>query len=156
MRTWVGVLSALGLLTGGVASAAGQAENLAFVDATATQVAVDQASVALAGVLSYEYRKLDENAQLATDKGTERYVRQHTELINKSRATANRQRHTVVTKVVALGVRDLKPDTARLVAFLDQTTTRGDTNKAATTGYAAVVDLRLVDGHWRLDSVSPT
>jgi Mce-associated membrane protein len=138
------------------ASAAGLADNLAFLDAPRTQSAVDQATSALTTVLSYEYRTLDANAELAKQKGTDQYVQQHTELLNKARATATKQKQTVATKVVGVGVRDLTEGSARLLVFLDQTTTRGDTNKAATVGFAAVVDLKLLDGQWKLDSVSST
>ncbi len=148
------MLAALALLTTGTASATRQPDNLAFVDPALTQSAIDQASGALAAVLSYDYRKLDENAQLATEKGTEQYVRQHTDQVNKARANLTKQKHVVATKVVGVGVRDLRAETARLVMFMDQTVTRGDTNKSATTGFAAVVDLKLVEQVWRLDSMT--
>ncbi len=147
-------LAALALLATGTASATRQPDNLAFVDPALTQSAIDQASSSLAAVLSYEYRKLDENAQLAKEKGTEQYVRQHTDLVNKARANLTRQKQVVATKVVGVGVRDLRAETARLVVFVDQTITRGDTNKSTTSGFAAVVDLKLVEQVWRLDSMT--
>jgi Mce-associated membrane protein len=56
----------------------------------------------------------------------------------------------LTTRVVRLGVTSLTGDTARLVAFLDQTTTRR--GKAAATPAAAqlVVTARLTGGHWRI------
>ena len=142
------------LAAGGTASAARQADNLAFVDAAKTQTAADQGSAALAAVLSYDYRKLADNAEAARAKGTDAYVGQHTELLNKLKPVATKQKQAATTKVVAVGVRELHADTAKLVIFYDQTVTRGDTNKTATVGLAAVVDLRLVGGLWKLDSVN--
>jgi Mce-associated membrane protein len=153
-RTWAGVLAVLALFAGGTASAARQTDNLAFVDPAKTQTAVDQGSAALAAVLSYDYRKLDESIQLAKEKGTDAYVGQHTELINTLRPVATKQKQSATTKVVGTGVRELRPDTAKLVIFYDQTVTRGDTNKTAKVGLTAVVDLRLVGELWKLDNMN--
>ena len=149
----VGAAVALALLTGGTASAA-QPDNLAFLDAAQTQSVIDQAGAMLVAVLSYDYRRLDENAQLAKEKGTDAYVAQHTDMLNKVRTTASRQKQLVTTTVAAAGVRDLRADTAKLVVFLDQATNRGDTNKTTTAGATVVVDLRLVGTQWKLDGVS--
>lgn len=150
------VVAGLTVLGAGAASAASAADNLAFLDVALTQSAIDQASSALTSVLSYEYRALDANVELAKQKSTDQYIRQHTDALNKNRATVTRQKQTVATKVVGIGVKDLSPNSARLLVFLDQTTTRGDTNKAATVGIAAVVGIKLLDGQWKLDSVSNT
>jgi Mce-associated membrane protein len=150
-RTCAIVLAALALLAGGAASAA-QPDNVAFVDTALTQSVIDQTGAMLTAVLSYDYRELDQNAQLAKDKGTEQYLKQHTELINKTRQNATKQKQVVETKVVGVGVRELRPQSAKLLVFLDQTTTRGDTNKASTAGFAATVDLKLVERLWKLDS----
>jgi Mce-associated membrane protein len=152
-RTWVSTAAVLTILAGGTASAA-EPDNLAFVDQTQTQSVIDQASAMLVAVLSYDYRRLDENAQLAKEKGTDAYVGQHTDMLNKARTTATRQKQLVTTTVAGAGVRDLRADTARLVVFLDQATNRGDTNRTATAGFTAVVDLRRVGTQWKLDGVS--
>ena len=154
-RTCAGVLAGL-LFLAGIPASAAQQDNLAFVDVAQTQSAVDAANLGLAAVLSYEYRTLDQNAQIAQDRGTANYVAQRAGEMAKARNTIMRQHQTVTTKVVASGVRDLRAATARLVVFLDQTTTRGDTSRTVVTGYAAVVELRLVGGHWKLESVSST
>jgi Mce-associated membrane protein len=153
-RTWAAALAVLALAAGGTASAAGQTDNLAFVDPAKTQTAVDQASAALTAVLTYDYRKLDDNAQLAKNMGTEAYVGQHTELLNRLKPIATKQKQAATTKVVGTGVRELRTDTAKLLIYYDQTVTRGDTNRTATVGLAAVVDLRLVGGQWKLDGVN--
>ncbi|HEV2782312.1 MAG TPA: hypothetical protein VGX25_23215 [Actinophytocola sp.] len=153
-RTLTGALAAFVLLTGGSASAERQPDNLAFVDAAETASAVATASSALSEVLSYHHEKLDENAELVKANGTERYVAAHTEQLDQVRTTITRQQQEVVTTVVGVGVRDLRADTARLLVFLDQKTTRGDNNRTTVAGSAVVVELRLVDKAWKLDSVS--
>lgn len=153
-RILASVLAVFVLLTGVSTSSAAQPENLAFVDVDKTNAAVFTTGGALAEVLSYEYRRLAENAQRAQARGTRRYVAQHTERMDQVRATVTRQRQAVTTKVVATGVRELRADTARLVVFLDQSVTRGDTDKTTVTGSVAVVDLALVDGQWKLDTIS--
>src|SRR5262249_21322723 len=119
-----------------------------------TQSAIDQGSDSLAAVLTYDYRKLDQNASLAKEKGTEQYVRQHTDLVNKGKATLTKQKQTVATKVVAVGVRQLGTESAELVIFRDRTLPGGHTNKATPPGLPAAVDLKLVDRLWRLDSLT--
>jgi Mce-associated membrane protein len=152
-RAWVGALAVLGLLAAGTAGAA-QQDNQAFVDAAATQTVLDQASSAIASVFSYDYRKLDDGLQLAKSRGTDAYVAQYTDLLNKLRPTATKQKQSATTKVVGAGVRELHADSAKLVVFYDQTITRGDTNKTATAGLAAEVVLKLVAGVWKLDSMN--
>jgi len=154
-RIAAGIVAGLTVLGAASASAAAE-DNLAFVDPTRTQSAIDQASNALTSVLSYEYRTLDANIEQARQKGTEQYARAHTDIVNKNRATATKQKQTVAVKVVGVGVKTLNPNSAQLLVFLDQTTTRGDTNKSATVGIAAIVEVRLLDGQWKLDSVSNT
>jgi Mce-associated membrane protein len=145
-------LVVLVLVTGGTASAA-QPDNLAFVDPAKTQTAVDQASAALTAVLSYDYRKLDDNSQVAQDRGTPDFASKHGDAMDKLRGTATKQKQVVTAKVVAVGVRELHLDAATLVVFFDLTTARGDTNKSSTEGRAAQVGLKLVGGQWRLDVV---
>jgi Mce-associated membrane protein len=153
-RVLASVLAAFSLLIGVSAGSASQQENLAFVDADKTRAAVEAAGAALSEVLSYEYRKLEENARSAAACGTQRYVAQHTERMNQARTTITRQRHAVTTRVAAIGVRELSAGTARLVVFLDQSLTRGDAGKTAVTGSTAVVELAIADGEWKLDSIS--
>jgi Mce-associated membrane protein len=153
-RTLTGALAAFVLLTGGSASAERQPDNLAFVDAAETASAVATATSALAEVLSYHYQKLDENAELVKANSTEKFVAAHTEQVDQARGTINRQELEVVTAVVGVGVRDLRADTARLLVFLDQKTTRGDNDRTTVAGSAVVVELRLVDKVWKLDNVS--
>jgi Mce-associated membrane protein len=151
-RTCAIVLAALALLAGGTASAARQQDNLAFADNALTQLVIDQTGVLLTAVLSYDYRELDQNLQLAKDKSTEQYVRQHTELINKTRSNATKQKQIVETKVVGIGMRELHTESAKLLVFLDQITTRGDISKVSTTGFTALVDMKLIDKLWKLDN----
>jgi Mce-associated membrane protein len=155
-RTLTTVLVTLPLLVGAAASVARQPDNLAFVDLASTRSAADQGGGALAAVLSYDYRKLDDTIALAKQKGTDAYLAQHTDELNKARATATKQRQVVASKVAGVGVRDLRAETAKLVVFLDQTVTRGDTNRTSTVGLTYVVDLRLVGGEWKLDNVAST
>jgi Mce-associated membrane protein len=153
-RILASLLAVFAPLTGVSTSSAAQPENLAFIDVDKTNSAVFATGGALAEVLNYDYRRLAENAQHAQARGTPRYVAQHTERMEAVRSTVTRQRQTVATRVVAMGVRDLRADTARLVVFLDQRVTRGDTDKTTLAGSAAVVDLALVDGQWKLDAIS--
>jgi Mce-associated membrane protein len=147
-------LVTVALLAGGTASAASQNENLAFVDAALTQTVLAAANSALPAVLSYDYRKLDDTAQRARERGTEAYVARHAQQLEAARATAVRQRHEVLTTVAGVGIRELQARTAKLLVFLDQKTTRGDTNRTAVTASTVLADFRLVDGQWRIDTVS--
>lgn len=151
-RTCAIVLAALALLVGGTASAARQQDNLAFADNALTQLVIDQTGVLLTAVLSYDYRELDQNMQLAKDKSTEQYARRHTELINNTRSNATKQKQIVETKVVGIGMRELHTESAKLLVFLDQTTTRGDISKVSITGFTAMIDMKLVDKLWKLDN----
>jgi Mce-associated membrane protein len=153
-RTWAGVLALLGLLGAVPASAARQGDNHAFVDPAGTQAVVRAATDALGAVLTYDYRRLDDCIQAARANGTDAYAGRWTDQIDKLRTTATRQKQAVSTKVVGVGVRELHADTGQLVVFLDQTTTRGDTNRTATAGIAAVVDLKMIGGQWKLDNVN--
>jgi len=156
-QTFAIILVALPLLAGAATGVSRQQpDNLAFVDLAATQRVVDQASAALTAVFNYDYRTLDASLTAAKQKGTEDYAARHAEDLNKLRATATKQKQTIATKVVGVGVHDLRAQTAALVVFLDQTTTRGDQNRSTTAGLTAVVDLTLAGGEWKLDHVALT
>lgn len=146
-------LAAFALLMGGTASAAEQDANLAFVDSQGTREVVEAARSALPTALSYSYDKLDGVTRVAAEVGTRQFADLQADYIAQIRATVTRQRLGVRTEVVEVGVQDLGPDSGRLLVFLEQVSTRGDVNRTSTQGIAAAVELRKVDGQWRLDRV---
>ncbi|MEU6477721.1 hypothetical protein ABZ858_12660 [Streptomyces sp. NPDC047017] len=125
------------------------AENRALTDNTATTRVAGDVGNDLARVFSYTPDGLDAGERSARSVLTGRAARQYTELVGRIRAEVVRQRVTLSTQAVRVGVIELHGDTARLLVFLDQTSRRG---KAAATTAAAQLTVTAQQEHdqWRI------
>lgn len=137
------------------ASAGQDPSNLAFVDAVGTQQVIDWARRTVGRALTYEYRNLDDLQRFVADVGTTAYIARQEAQLDQTRTTLTRQKVVVTVRVVGVGVRDLRADQAQLLVYWDQTRTRGDVDQTETTGSASIVEVRMVDGKWKLDGVTP-
>jgi len=137
------------------ASAAQDPSNLAFVDAVGTQQIIDWVRRTVGRALTYEYRHLDDLERFVADVGTTAYIGRQDAHLDDDRTTLTRQKIVVTARVVGVGVRDLRADRAQLLVYWDQTRTRGDVDRTETTGSASIVEIRMVDGTWKLDGLTP-
>ncbi|NGO67731.1 hypothetical protein [Streptomyces boncukensis] len=129
------------------------AENRALTDAEATDRAVGDVSNTLAKIFSYGPDSLDATRQDAKSALGGRAAKEYATLFAQVRERVRRQRLTLTTTVVRVGVRSLHDGTAQLLAFLDQTAAR-DGKKPSTTAAQLSMTAELDGGTWRITRIT--
>jgi Mce-associated membrane protein len=110
----------------------------------------------VATLLSYDYRTIstavDERAALVTGDFKSDYA----DLVNDQVAPAARKRKVVTrTDVVTAAVVSADTDQARLLLFLNQVSATKQSKVPLLTGSRVRVEMRKVDGTWRVADVTP-
>jgi Mce-associated membrane protein len=134
---------------------AGPLANRALVDRTATADVISQVDNALNHVLSYSYRN-----PAPTDAAAKRYltgdaVRQWHTLFTQLQQRAPGQKLTFVARVDTAGVDQLDGNSARLLVFLDQKSTRAGDSASSVAAAQVQVSAERVDGQWRISELHP-
>jgi len=107
-------------------------------------------------LLSYDYREIDtavqERADLVTGDFAERYAR----LVEDQVAPAAKK-HKVVTRteVATASVVDATEDRVDLLLFINQVSATKASDTPVLSGSRIRVEMRLVDGTWRVAAVDP-
>jgi Mce-associated membrane protein len=118
--------------------------------------AVQVASDGAAAVLSYSYDHLDHDFARAKSYLTGDFLAYYSKFTNDIVGpTAQQGQLTTTGKVLRAAVSDLHPDSAVVLAFIDQTTTsvkKKDPEKAQS---AVQITLTKVDGSWRIAKFDP-
>jgi Mce-associated membrane protein len=127
------------------------AANRAFTDATATSQLTAAVSADVSEIFSYSYPDLAATLRAADRVLAGQAAAQYRQLAPELDQAVG-QRLTVVTRVQAVGVSSLTPDSAQLLIFLDQTATRG-TGKSSTVPAQLDVTARLSGGTWRITNI---
>ncbi|GAA4116154.1 hypothetical protein GCM10022215_15640 [Nocardioides fonticola] len=126
--------------------------------------AVEAAATTLPLALSYDYRSLEPGVAAATAGMTDTFAADYRRTFTGSAARLARQERAVTNAVVrAAGlVRTEGSDRALCLVYLDQTLVSSRTTEAkkdrTPTQVAqnrVLVGVRLVDGRWLVDSISP-
>ncbi|MEU5086132.1 hypothetical protein [Streptomyces sp. NPDC021356] len=125
------------------------AENTALSDVAATTRVAGDVGNDLARVFSYTPDGLDATERSARSVLTGKAARQYTELVGRIRADVAKQRVTLSTQAVRVGVIELHGDEARLLVFLDQVSRR-DKGKAAAAAAQLTVTAQREDDQWRI------
>jgi len=127
------------------------AANRAFTDATATSQVTAAVSADVSEIFSYSYPDLAATLRAADRVLAGQAAAQYRQLAPELDQAVS-QRLTVVTRVKAIGVGSLTPDSAQLLVFLDQTATRG-AGKSSTVPAQLDVTARLSGGTWRITNI---
>jgi Mce-associated membrane protein len=133
----------------------GTPDNIALVDQARTQEVISQVSADVVKIFSYNYASAAASQQAAqsvlVDPGRQQYLT----LFKLLQSKAPGQKLTLVVKVVQVGVITLSGSNARLLVFLDQTSTRAPDNASSTT--AAQLQISAVEhgGSWLVNGITP-
>jgi Mce-associated membrane protein len=127
------------------------AANRAFTDATATSQLTTAVSAEVSEIFSYSYPDLAATLHAADHVLAGQAAAQYRQLAPELDQAVS-QRLTVITRVKAIGVSSLTPDSAQLLVFLDQTATRG-TGKSSTVPAQLEVTARLSGGTWQITNI---
>ena len=130
-------------------------DNIALLDTGATASVSGQVSQTLTAVLSYRYDGTASTERAAAQDLTGRARQQYDQLFAQVRAQAPAQKLVLTTRVVSVGVTSITGDTARLLVFVDQSATRGDTKAASASAAQLSVTATKVDGRWLVSDLQP-
>ncbi|MCT2592406.1 hypothetical protein LHJ74_21280 [Streptomyces sp. N2-109] len=125
------------------------AGNKALTDTAATDRVTGEIRSALGRILSYSPDSLAATERDAKTLLRGQAAKEYDALLASVRQRVTDQGLTLTTQVVRIGVSHLSGDTARLLAFLDQTTRR-DGEKATAVPAQLSVTAELDGGHWRI------
>ena len=127
--------------------------NQALVDTGATNRVIGDVSDELARIFSYSYTDTQATRQAADAVLTGRAAGQYDTLFGQVEQNAVTQKLTLTSRVVSAGVTRLDGNHARLLVFLDQTTTRGGTGQTSTAAAQLSISAELVAGHWKIADI---
>ncbi|MFI8848679.1 hypothetical protein ACIGW3_00500 [Streptomyces sp. NPDC053499] len=143
-----GFLVRAGQLTGSAA-----ARNAALTDRAATSRVSGEVQDALARIFSYTPEGLAGTERAADELLAGKAARQYETLFGQVEQRARKQKLTLATRVVSVGVSKLRGDRAHLLVFLDQTTHRAGREPANAAAQLSVTAQRR-DGDWRIVGIT--
>ena len=134
---------------------AGPLRNQALVDKGATADVISQVGTALNQVLSYSYRNPG-----PTNAAAGRYlagdaIKQWHTLFTELQKRAPGQKLTFVARVNVSGVDELSGNTARLLVFLDQKSTRASDGASSVAAAQVQISAVKTGDHWRITELHP-
>jgi Mce-associated membrane protein len=110
----------------------------------------------VATLLSYDYRTIATAVEERTGLVTGKFKSQYAELVNDQVAPAAKKRKVVTrTEVVTAAVVSADTDQARLLLFLNQVSATKQSKVPMLTGSRVRVEMKKVDGTWRVADVTP-
>ncbi|AFM16409.1 hypothetical protein Mycch_1611 [Mycolicibacterium chubuense NBB4] len=124
--------------------------------AAATGQALAAAQQGAVALLSYAPDSLDRDLTNARSHLTGDFLTYYSQFAEQILTPAAKQKdvHATAT-VVRAAVIDVRPDTARVLLFINQTTTSRDNPTSAQAASSVKVGLTKVDGTWRISSFDP-
>ncbi|ONI71298.1 hypothetical protein ALI144C_50140 [Actinosynnema sp. ALI-1.44] len=105
-------------------------ENVALVDLAATNAVTDQVGRTLRTVFSYDPSQMDRTAVAAQDVLVGAAIEQYNTQFQQARKEATDNKQVLTTAVRSVGVVDLRPDSARLLVFVDRQLVKGDKHES--------------------------
>lgn len=159
--SWSGIARVVTALTVIIVSLASPAsaqeatgpENRALIDTARTDELLTHAKQVSEQLFSYSYTDLRSHDAVFAVLSTDEFRAKYTELFADIVSQAGDMKLTVTSTVKDAAVRVLNDDHAEVLVFLDQNSTRGDTNATNTTGSMFLVTFRPVDGDWKVSDI---
>jgi Mce-associated membrane protein len=152
------LLSAAGtwlLLAGQHARSTASATNQALADPAATAEVSAAVTNALNKIFSYSYDKTAITEQAAGDVLRGKALDTYRELFGQVRTLAPEQKLVLSTRVVHIAVAYLDGDRAQVLAFLDQSATRADTNATSAAAAQLSVTVKREGNKWVITDLTP-
>jgi len=125
-------------------------------DAAAKAAAVGAASQGTVALLSYAPDSLDRDLAAAKSHLTGDFLTYYSKFTDQIVAPAAKQKAIKTTaSVVRAAVSELHPDSAKVLVFLNQTTTSNDRPDPVQTASSVVVSLSNTNGTWLISAFEP-
>ncbi|MEC3976479.1 hypothetical protein [Amycolatopsis sp. H20-H5] len=154
-----GVLVLVGLLLAGAAvifkvhadDDSASTNNTALLDVAKTAQVKDQVSKATEALFSYDFTNIKKTEDAAKDLLVNEEVRnKYNLLIGQVRTFAPQQKLVVTCKVTRSAVVLLNGDRAKVMVFIDQTSTRTDTKKTTAGSAQLHLNAQLQGDRWKI------
>lgn len=130
-------------------------DNRALVDNAATGQVISQVSTGLTAVLSYDYTQPDAAQQATSRWLTGDAPRQYALLLSQLKQVSKGENLTLKAKVISVGVVSLNGDTADLLAFVDQQSTRASDHQSTVSGAQVEVNAVRHGDTWQISELKP-
>lgn len=131
------------------------AQNHAVVDATATARVKSDVSVALAKVLSYDYTDPTTTQKAAEALLSGKARTEYDTLYASLKERAPGQKLFLTARVEAAGVKELTDNSAKLLVFLDQSSSRATDKEATVSAAQIAVTAKKINGTWKITELKP-
>lgn len=119
------------------------------------QRAVRAASDGSVAVLSYAPDHLDRDFARAKSYLTGNFLAYYTKFTEQIAVLAQQKQVTETAQVIRAAVSELRPDSAVVLVFIDQTATSKEKPEPQTTANSARVTLTKVKGSWLISKLDP-
>ena len=125
------------------------------IDDAATHRAIQAASDGAVALLSYSYESLDRDFAKAKSHLTGDFLAYYRKFSEQIAAGAQRGQLTATAKVIRAAVSDLRPDSAVVLVFVDQTTASKQKPEPVKAASSILVTLTKVNGSWLIAKFDP-
>jgi Mce-associated membrane protein len=129
--------------------------NHAVTDRAVTAQVIGQVSTGLDQVLSYDYAKPQVAKQAAARWLGGDAPKQYALLVSQLQKLAPGQQLSLVAKVVTAGVTVLHGNTAQLLVFVDQQSTRASDHQSSLSAAQVEVTATKHGGSWKITELEP-
>lgn len=128
--------------------------NQAWVDPARTEEVKSAATKAVEGLFSYNYTDTAKTEKLAKDVLAGDNVRKrYNQLFDQVKREAPKQQLVLTSKAARSAVSMLEDDRARVLIFLDQTSTRATSGETVANGAQLSVNMELQDDSWKVTDI---
>lgn len=126
------------------------------VGQSASDVVLQQAKDATVAVLSYSPEDLDKNLEAAKSHLTGDFLNYYSQFTDQViRPAVQTKKVSTTANVVRAAVSEMHPDQAKVLVFVNQTTTSSDREEPSLTASSVVVTMDKVDGKWLISAFDP-
>jgi Mce-associated membrane protein len=129
--------------------------NLALVDSAATAEVTASVTNSLNRIFSYSFDQTATTEQAATTALRGKALESYQGLFAQVRAIAPTQKLVLTTRVVNVAVQQLTRDQATLLVFLDQSSTRAETNSTSAAAAQLSVTAKREGAMWVITDLMP-
>lgn len=143
------------LLAGQHARSSASATNRALLDPAATAEVSASVTNSLNKIFSYSYDKTAVTEAAASEVLRGGALDTYRALFSQVRTLAPEQKLVLSTRVVHLAVAYLDGDRAQVLAFLDQSATRADTNATSSAAAQLSVTVKREGNKWVITDLTP-
>lgn len=131
------------------------ATNLALADTPLTNEVIGQVSAGLNRIFTYDYKSPGTTEQAASSLLVGDAAGQYRTLFEALQTKAKGQQLTLTSKTLLGGVASLTPTSARLLVFLDQSSTRASDSSTATAAAQLSVAAVKQGTVWKISEIRP-